>query len=82
MCPLVHVEPPTKFDRILIFRGELVGKRGVTFLRGGLQFLMKNKLNLKCLITKTIYKQEMFLSATAMNSNCEILTKILVTFKR
>ena len=31
-------------DRSLIFRGKLVGKRRVTFLGGGLQFYMKNKI--------------------------------------
>ena len=44
------VEPPTKFSRregglgrTFIFRGELLGKRGVTFLRkGGYNVYIKN----------------------------------------
>ena len=47
------VEAPTKFskkgevDRTSTFRGKLVGKREVTFFKGGCNFYIKNKLKSK-----------------------------------
>ena len=65
-------EPPTKFskggglDRASTFRGGLLGKSGITFFGGG--------------EIKQVYKQKYF-SVITKNSNWEILTKNLVTFK-
>ena len=47
-----EVEPPTKFskrggrglDRTSTFRGGLLGKRRITFFKGGCNFYIKNKL--------------------------------------
>ena len=44
----------------------------------GCSFFIKNKLNLKYLTTKTVYKKK----KNAKNLHWEILTKNLVTFKR
>ena len=63
---------------ILIFRGGSVGKRGVTFLKGGCNFYIKNKLRSEIFNDKNVCKQKCF----SKNSNWEILTKNLVTFKR
>ena len=58
-----------------------MGKKGVTFLRGGCNFYIKNKLKSDILNEKKGCKQKNF-SAITKNSNWEILTKNFVTFKR
>ena len=61
------VEPPTKFskrgrlDRTFTFRRGLLGKRGVTFFRGGgCNCHIKNKLKSEYLMTKKVCKQKYF----------------------
>ena len=49
-----------ELDRILILRGRLVGKRGVTFLRGGCNFYIKNKLKSEIFNEKKVVKQKCF----------------------
>ena len=60
----------------------LLEKRGVTFFSGELQFYKKIKSYLKYLMTKKFVNKNIFICHKAMNSNWEILTKNLVTFKR
>ena len=59
-----------RVDRTSTFRGGVAWKEGVTFFRGGLQFLQKNKL-----------KSEIFNDKKKFIS-WEISPKNLVTFKR
>ena len=68
------VEPPTEFlkrgglDRFSILRG-VAEKKGVDFFRErGCSFFIKNKLNLKYLMTKN-YKTKLFFFVTTKNLN-------------
>ena len=92
MCPppsAGSVEPPTKspkrggLEKSSTFVGGLLGKRGDFFRGGGggCNFHMKNKLKSEIFNDKKVYQQKYF-SVINKNSNCEILTKNLVTFKR
>ena len=58
----------------------VAGKKGVTFSRGGCNFLIKNKLKFGIFNDKKVYTQECFV--ITKNSNWEILIKNLVTLKR
>ena len=72
------------FDRISIFRGRLLEKRGQLFWAGGgrdRSFYIKNKLKSEILNDKKNYKPKC-LSAITKNLNWQILTKNLATFKR
>ena len=71
-------DPPTKFskwggggrlDRIHIFGGELLGLRGVTFFRGGLQFYLKNKLKSEIFNNKKKVKNKNNFSIITKNLN-------------
>ena len=53
-----------------------MGKRGVTFFKGGCSFYIKNKLK------SEIFNNENFFSRITKNLNWGILTKNLVAFKR
>ena len=84
-------EPPTEFTksgvlhRISIFRGGLLGKKGVTFFRGGVwgySFYIKNKLKSEIFNDKKSLYTKMFFSIITKNFNWEILTNNLLTFKR
>ena len=60
-----EVAPPTQFskrgegiDRISVFRGWLLGKRGGgDFFQGGCNFYIKNKLTSEMFDDKKVYKQ-------------------------
>ena len=64
------VEPPTNdrvrgggLDRTSTFRGEVAGKRGMTFFKGGgegCNFYIKNKLRFEIFNDKKVYKQKYF----------------------
>ena len=43
-------------DRISVFRGELLGKMGVNFFRGGCGFYIKSKLKSEIFNDKKVYK--------------------------
>ena len=58
-----------------------MGKRRVTFLRGGFNFYKKNKLKSDIFNEKKKLINKNF-SVITKNSNREILTKNFVTFKR
>ena len=78
-----RVECSTKFSKRWDFTGSqflkgVGGLKRVTFFRGRVQFLLKNKLNLKYLMAKT----EVFLFVITKNFNWKVLTKNLITFKR
>ena len=60
---------------------EVAEKEGVTFFRMGCNFTHKKKLKSEIFNDKKVYKQKYF-SVTIKNSNWEILTTNLVTFKR
>ena len=47
-------------DRTSTFRGGLLGKRGVTFFRGGCNFQIKSKLKSEIYNNKKVYKQKSF----------------------
>ena len=49
-----------ELDRTLGFRGGVVGKMGVTFLREGFNFYIKNKLKSKIFNGKKVDKQKCF----------------------
>ena len=68
-------------DRISIFRGQLLGKRGWPF-QGGCRFYRKSKLKSEYLMTKKVYQQKVFLFIKTKDWNWEIQSKNLVTFKR
>ena len=62
----------------LNFRGRLLGKRGMTFFKGGggrLQFLHKNKLKFEIFNDKKSLQAKVFFSVITKNSNWEILPK-------
>ena len=84
-----RVEPPTKVSQRDDVRGlqlweGVAGKEGGNFFQGeGVAILQKKiKWNLKYLMTKKLYKKNIFFSVITNNSNWEILNKNLVTFKR
>ena len=60
----------------------LVGKRGVTFLRGDCNFYIENKLKSEIFNDKKFWKTKMFFCVITKNSSWDILSKNLVTFKR
>ena len=80
------VEPPTKFekgglDRTSTFRGGLLGKRGVTFFRGG-GVQLSHKLKSEIFNDKKSLYAKIFFFVITKNSNGEILPKNFATFKR
>ena len=74
-------------DRTLIFIRGLVGKRGLTFLRGGgrsCNFYIKDQLKCEIFNDKKRLETKMFFSVMTKkkNLNWKTLTKNLVIFKR
>ena len=59
----------------------VAGKEEGDLFQGVTVFTKKMHKNLKCLLTKKVYKQKCF-SVITKNLNWEILTKNFVTFKR
>ena len=62
----------------------IAGKEGGDFFRGrgGLQFHIKNKSKSEIFNDKKSLQAKIFFSVVTKNSNWDILTKNLVTFKR
>ena len=59
-----------------------MGKRGVTFFKGGCNIYIKDKRKSEIFKDKKILYTKIFFSVITKNSNWEILTKNLVTFER
>ena len=57
-------------------------ERGGDFFQGGCNFHIKNKLKSEIFNDKKSLYAKIFFSVITKNSNCEILPKNLVTFKR
>ena len=68
-------------DKTSGFRGGLLGKKGVTFFRGGCNFLIKH-LKSEVFNDKKSLSRRILCSVITENSNWEILTTNSVTFKR
>ena len=60
-------------DKTSTFREGLLGKRGVTFFRGGRNFQIKNKLKSEIFNGKKSWSEKIFFSVITKNSNWEIL---------
>ena len=75
LCLQPHFQNREGLDRISIFRGGLLEKRGVTFFKG-CSFFIEIKLKSEIFNNKNNLLTKMFCSM------CSIITKNLINFKR